>query len=116
MPLRVRITRSPSQFPCVALAGKSPAMKSLCLLVVGFCFLPHFAANGAKAPEPPGVELIVDGPVLQPATSLEFRFAQPMVSRDDVGLPVKEPPITIAPAVPGNFTWLSSRSGAFVAE
>lgn len=61
------------------------------------------------------VEMLTDTEELQPASTLEFRFARPMISRDDVGVAVTldKSPITIAPDIAGRFTWLSRSSGVF---
>lgn len=61
------------------------------------------------------VEMITDTENLQPASTLEFRFARPMIGRDDVGVSVTldKSAITIAPDVAGRFTWLSRSSGVF---
>ncbi len=63
----------------------------------------------------PAVEMIADTKELQPASTLEFRFATPMIAGEDVGIAVamEAAPVTIAPAVGGNFTWLSRSSGVF---
>lgn len=79
------------------------------LLAVGLVFggfLPVL-----KAVEPPEVELIADE-VLQPSSTLEVRFAREMVAREALGVPAKSP-LQIEPALPGKFTWLSSRSGVY---
>ena len=60
------------------------------------------------------VELLTNTEFLQPTSTFEFRFASPVVSRDDVGTVAANPPIVIQPALAGNFTWLSQRSGVFV--
>lgn len=62
----------------------------------------------------PAVELVADTPWLQPTSTLEFRFARPMVSKEELGIPVTRLPFTLEPAVPGAFTWLSRSSGVFV--
>lgn len=69
-----------------------------------------------EAADAPAAELFTDTPLLQPTSTLEIRFARPMVSSDDVGLSPKEAPITITPPIPGTFTWLSRSSGVFVPE
>ncbi len=92
-------------------------MKILRLLAAGLCFLPLVstaAPNAPKKAEPPPVEMIVDTELLQPSTTIEFRLAQPMVSRDEIGLTAKQSPISIQPKVAGTFTWLSTSSGVFV--
>jgi uncharacterized protein YfaS (alpha-2-macroglobulin family) len=65
------------------------------------------------AAEPPPVELITDTTVLQPTSTLEFRFVKPMISREEIGINPKDSPITFSPAMPGTFTWLSRSSGVF---
>jgi len=49
---------------------------------------------------------------LQPSTTLEFRFPDPVVKPDEIG-PAEQSPIVFQPDLPGNFTWLSTRSGVF---
>ena len=62
------------------------------------------------------VDLLVDGDRFQPSTTLEFRFPEPMVERDLLGIaaPLSEAPVAIEPNLPGAFTWLSRRSGVYV--
>ncbi len=95
-------------------------MKPLFLLVATWCALPFTClgapAKPARALEPPPVEMIADAPFLQPSSTLEFRFSRPMISRDEIGFAAKLPPIVIAPAQPGVFTWLSRSSGVFVSS
>ena len=63
----------------------------------------------------PPVEMITDTEGLQPASTLEFRFATPMIATDEVGIStgMDAAPIVITPALDGNFTWLSRSSGVF---
>jgi len=63
----------------------------------------------------PSVEVITDTEELQPASTLELRFAQPMIATDEVGVSkdIKNSPLVITPGVQGVFTWLSRRSGVF---
>src|SRR4051812_45453 len=96
-------------------------MKTFRFLAVALSFLPFLcdAAPPKATPqpaEPAAVEMLADAPFLQPTSTLEFRFARPMITRDEIGLTPKTPPIVIAPAVPGTFTWLSRSSGVFVPE
>ena len=78
-----------------------------------FAVAPLSEVEGAA---PPPVELIADTTVLQPTTTLEFRFAKPIVAREEVGISPQAPPIQITPEMPGKFTWLSRSSGVFVPE
>jgi uncharacterized protein YfaS (alpha-2-macroglobulin family) len=84
--------------------------RSCSSLIVCLLFSAALSA-GRAAPE---VELLVDGDELLPSTTLEIRFARDMISREQVGVTVENSPLTIQPAWPGKFTWLSRRSGVYV--
>ena len=88
-------------------------MKTLPLLAAGLFALAGLFNSPVHAAETPPVELLTDTAELQPATTLEFRFARPIIARDDIGLIAKDVPVVIAPAVAGQFTWLSRSSGVF---
>jgi uncharacterized protein YfaS (alpha-2-macroglobulin family) len=60
------------------------------------------------------VELILNPSPPGPSTTLEVRFDQPMAGPDQIGRASNPSPLIIKPALGGVFTWLSSRSGAFV--
>lgn len=60
----------------------------------------------------PAVQMLPDSGDLQPGSTLEFRFAEPMVAADSLG-PAQQAPVVFDPALPGAFTWLSTRSGVF---
>ncbi len=80
-------------------------------------FLVHlllFGMMSAAAAAEKEVELLTDAEFLQPTSTFEFRFANPVVSREEVGTVAANSPIVIQPALAGNFTWLSQRSGVFV--
>ncbi len=81
-------------------------MKLLCSLGVLFSL-----AIAAVAAKPPDVELFVEGNSLQPSSTVEVRFARPMVTQEQLGVPAPESPLVFTPALPGSFTWLSTRSG-----
>ena len=72
------------------------------------------AAFAAAAPKP--VELILSSKQLDPTTTFEIRFADPMVAADRIGQPADSPPVVFQPAVKGRFTWLSERSGIFAPD
>lgn len=61
---------------------------------------------------PPPVQMLPDSGDLQPGSTLEFRFAEPMVVADEIGA-AKDAPVVFDPDLPGTFTWLSTRSGVF---
>ena len=83
-------------------------MKILCLLgVVATLTAAAFAAK------PPEVELFTEGGALSPASTVEVRFSRPMVPPEQLGVPVAEAPLIFTPALPGRFTWLSTRSGVY---
>jgi uncharacterized protein YfaS (alpha-2-macroglobulin family) len=58
------------------------------------------------------VQILPDSGKLEPSTTLEFRFPEPMVSADSLG-PAPKAPVVFEPPLPGDFTWLSTRSGLF---
>ena len=79
-------------------------------------FVAHVPAISAPPP-PPEIELINDsGEMLQPSSTLEFRFARPIVDRDQISGAVAQSPIVFQPDLPGRFTWLSRRSGVFAPD
>lgn len=62
--------------------------------------------------EGPAATMIPEGGDLQPGTTLEFRFAQAVVAPDQIG-PASVSPVVFEPELPGQFVWLSTRSGVF---
>src|ERR1700751_3905993 len=78
-----------------------------------FVTLSGFTMVSAALAAEKEVELLTDAEFLQPTSTFEFRFAAPVVSREDVGTVPSNPPNRIDPAVAGAFTWLSQRSGVF---
>ncbi len=91
-------------------------MKSLRPLVAALCLLPLFSSGAPPKTEPAAAELIAEGPPLQPTSTIELRFARPMVAREEIGLVAKVSPMVIVPGVAGKFTWLSRSSGVFVPD
>ncbi len=81
------------------------------------CFVLAIMLIPEAAAAPP-VEMITDTKGLQPASTLEFRFAQPMIATEEVGISVAldAAPIVIAPPVSGSFTWLSRSSGVLAPD
>ena len=87
-------------------------IRILPLIAVGL-----FLRFEAVAAPPADVELINDsGELLQPSSTLEFRFARPIVDRDQISGAAAQSPIVFQPDLPGRFTWLSRRSGVYVSE
>jgi uncharacterized protein YfaS (alpha-2-macroglobulin family) len=72
-----------------------------------------FLLGTILAAPPPDAELFVEGDELQPSGTVEVRFARAMVAAEQVGVVVKDSPLVFAPALPGQFTWLSTRSGVY---
>lgn len=64
----------------------------------------------AKNAEP--LQMFPESGELQPGTTVEFRFPEAMVGTEDLG-PAVDAPVAFKPALPGDFTWLSTRSGVF---
>jgi len=98
-------------FPLLSHAGPGPKGATPAPAGGGAAAVPA-GASAKQAPAGP-VELISEGEFLQPSSTLEFRFARPMISRDDIGFAPKTPPIIVSPAQPGGFTWLSRSSVVF---
>jgi hypothetical protein len=65
------------------------------------CFTTASAAVAAEK----DVQLLTDAEFLQPTSTFEFRFATPVVNRDEVGTVAGTLPINIEPAISGSFTW-----------
>lgn len=61
----------------------------------------------------PAAELIVEPKVLNPKSTVELRFDQPVIAKDHVGATDTDGPLVITPAVAGEFKWTSTRSGQF---
>src|SRR3984893_16231623 len=60
------------------------------------------------------VQLLLPSRQLEPTSTFELRFATEMVAADQIGKPAAASPLVFAPAVEGQFIWLSTRSGTFV--
>ncbi len=59
------------------------------------------------------VRLMLDSDWLEPTTTFELRFDEAMVPEGHTGLPAADSPLVIRPALPGQFAWLSQRSGVY---
>lgn len=60
------------------------------------------------------VQLLLPSRRLEPTSTFELRFATEMVPADRIGKPATPSPLIFAPAIEGQFIWLSTRSGTFV--
>ncbi len=60
-----------------------------------------------------GVKLLPESLIPSPNTTFELRFDVPMVAATNLGSPLNVSPLAIRPALAGQFTWLSSRTGVF---
>jgi uncharacterized protein YfaS (alpha-2-macroglobulin family) len=61
-----------------------------------------------------GARLVLSSEQIEPTTTFELRCDEPLVALDQIGSVATEPPLVIAPALPGTFTWLSQRSGVLM--
>jgi uncharacterized protein YfaS (alpha-2-macroglobulin family) len=86
---------------------KKPFLTAALLLCLGATLA------SVRAAPPPAVQWLVDGDALEPSTTIEIRFDRDMVDQEEVGTAAK-PALAIEPALPGQFTWLSRRSGVYV--
>ena len=59
------------------------------------------------------VQLLLPSRQLEPTSTFELRFANEMVAAGQLGKPAALSPLIFAPAMEGQFVWLSTRSGAF---
>ncbi|MHB1308680.1 MAG: alpha-2-macroglobulin family protein, partial [Limisphaerales bacterium] len=73
-------------------------------------------AAPAPAGSSRGVQLVARSETLEPSTTLELRFDEPMVSPEVLGQPVTPSPLVFRPPLKGRFVWLSQRSGVFTPE
>ncbi|GDY22109.1 membrane protein [Verrucomicrobiota bacterium] len=60
-----------------------------------------------------GVKLLPESLIPSPNTTFELRFDEPMVTATNLGSPLNVSPLAIRPALAGQFTWLSPRTGVF---
>lgn len=74
-----------------------------------------FFAASAIAQEAP-VQLLLPSRILEPKSTFEVRFAAEMVPADQIGKPAPLSPLLFQPDVPGQFVWLSTRSGTFAPD
>lgn len=58
---------------------------------------------------------MIGTPMLQPGSTLEFRFQEVMITPDRLGA-AESSPIIFEPPLSGTFTWLSTQSGIFLPE
>ncbi|MCX6877506.1 MAG: MG2 domain-containing protein [Verrucomicrobia bacterium] len=74
-----------------------------------------FSALGAEVSDDveQGVRLVLSSKQVEPTTTFELRFEEPLVAFDRIGSVATDPPLVITPTIPGEFTWLSQRSGVF---
>ena len=93
-----------------------PQTKLVCGLAIALVctlVLSKIADAAPKPTPPPAIEVITDGEMLQPSSTIEFRFSRPVIPREEItGAPVRSP-IIFSPALPGKFVWLSSQSGVY---
>src|SRR5260221_3944084 len=101
-PPNIPMTRSHT--PCLA-----PLLAALSLATFVF-------QNDATASEPVAQLISHTLDKTTPNATFNIRFAKPMVDASSVGKTADPAPVELHPAVKGTFTWLSTRSGAFVPD
>src|SRR5437016_6113080 len=79
-----------------------------------FWFALVFCLAATAFAEERAVQLLLPSRRLEPTSTFELRFATEMVAADQIGKPAAVSPLVFAPAVEGQFIWLSTRSGTFV--
>jgi alpha-2-macroglobulin len=80
-----------------------------------FALISSIVATAAVAEER-AVQLLLPSRQLEPTSTFELRFANEMVAADQMGKPATPSPLVFAPALEGQFVWLSTRSGTFAAK
>jgi uncharacterized protein YfaS (alpha-2-macroglobulin family) len=97
-------------FRRLVLSARRPAaLPVLCLLgLLGF-----WSGCPVRQQISDGVQLVLNPDTLEPTTTFELRFEQPVVPPDRVGQTPEVSPLVITPALRGQFVWLSQRSGVF---
>jgi len=78
-----------------------------------FWFALFFSFTVAAFAEDRTVQLLIPSRQLDATSTFELRFASEMVPADQIGKPAAVSPLVFAPAVDGQFIWLSTRSGTF---
>lgn len=83
---------------------------ALLTIVLALAFLAACAPEGETSR---GVQLVLNTEALQPSTTFELRFDQPVIDIGEIGKSNVLSPLLITPKLQGRFTWLSQRSGVF---
>src|SRR2546421_239508 len=83
-------------------------------MIRSFWFALVFCFAASALAEERAVQLLLPSRRLEPTSTFELRFASEMVPADPIGKSEKISPLVFAPAVEGQFIWLSTRSGTFV--
>src|SRR5256885_14110587 len=78
-----------------------------------FWFALILSLAGTTFAEDRGVQLLLPSRRLDPTSTFELRFATEMVPPDQIGKAAAVSPLVFAPAIDGQFIWLSTRSGTF---
>src|ERR1700732_3122322 len=79
-----------------------------------FWFALIFCLTSSAFAEDRAVHLLLPSRRLEPTSTFELRFTTEMVPADQVGKAATASPLIFAPAMEGQFIWLSTRSGTFV--
>src|SRR5438067_8918682 len=78
-----------------------------------FWFALVFSIVTNAVAEERAVQLLLPSRRLEATSTFELRFATEMVPAHQVGKPAPVSPLVFAPAIDGQFIWLSTRSGTF---
>src|SRR3954464_5416092 len=78
-----------------------------------FWFALVFSLAVATFAEDRSVQLLLPSRRLDPTSTFELRFATEMVRSEEIGKVAAVSPLVFSPAIDGQFTWLSTRSGMF---
>ena len=83
-------------------------------MIRSFWFALIFTLAVTAVAEERAVQLLLPSRRLEPTSTFELRFPTEMVPADQIGKTATPSPLVFAPAMDGQFIWLSTRSGTFV--
>ena len=90
--------------------GHAARHLALFTIVLALAFLAACSSEGETSR---GVQLVLNTEALQPSTTFELRFDQPVIDIGEIGKSNVLSPLLITPKLQGRFTWHSLRSGVF---
>ena len=88
----------------------------LCVGILLLSLVALMSGCSSKTDQAQGVQLILSTQELQPATTFELRFDEPMTPGGPLGAEAEVSPLVFNPKAAGHFVWTSPRSGIFTLD